>query len=67
MMQFRSTVLDIVDGNISNTGVLFDAPPQGNPRISQNHHAQLTELGRQIRLRVGRRQRLPARSSRSRA
>ncbi|QMD26691.1 hypothetical protein HVZ46_19945 [Citrobacter freundii] len=53
MMQFRSTVLDIVDGNISNTGVLFDAPPQGNPRISQNHHAQLTELGRQIRLRVG--------------
>ncbi|VEA03518.1 SHB SH2 domain-containing adapter protein B [Salmonella enterica subsp. enterica serovar Sanjuan] len=53
MMRFRSTVLDVVDGNISNTGVLFDAPPQGNPRISQHHHAQLVELCRQIRLRVG--------------
>ncbi|AZT26297.1 TPA: hypothetical protein ACV5ZF_001823 [Salmonella enterica] len=53
MMRFRSTVLDIVDGNISNTGVLFDAPPQGNPRISHHHHAQLAELCRQIRQRVG--------------
>ncbi|ECI6680770.1 hypothetical protein B0570_001649 [Salmonella enterica subsp. enterica serovar Benue] len=53
MMRFRSTVLDVVDGNIANTGVLFDAPPQGNPRISQRHHAQLTELCRQIRQRVG--------------
>ncbi|EIY6648661.1 hypothetical protein MNG63_002568 [Salmonella enterica] len=53
MMRFRSTVLDVVDGNISNTGVLFDAPPQGNPRISQHHHAQLAELCRQIRQRVG--------------
>lgn len=53
MMRFRSTVLDVVDGNISSTGVLFDAPPQGNPRISQYHHAQLTELCRQIRQRVG--------------
>ncbi|EAO2687084.1 TPA: hypothetical protein N3A50_004367 [Salmonella enterica subsp. salamae serovar 30:g,m,s:e,n,x] len=53
MMRFRSTVLDVVDGNISNTGVLFDAPPQGNPRISQYHHAQLAELCRQIRQRVG--------------
>lgn len=53
MMHFRSAVLDVVDGNISNTGVLFDAPPQGNPRISQHHHAQLTELCRQIRQRVG--------------
>lgn len=53
MMRFRATVLDVMDGNISNTGVLFDAPPQGNPRISQNHHAQLEELCRQIRLRVG--------------
>lgn len=52
-MRFRSTVLDIVDGNISNTGVLFDAPPQGNPRISHHHHAQLAELCRQIRQRVG--------------
>lgn len=33
--------------------MLFDAPPQGNPRISQHHHAQLAELCRQIRLRVG--------------
>ncbi|VTP17358.1 hypothetical protein PUATCC27989T_05359 [Phytobacter ursingii] len=53
MMRFRATVLDIVDGNISSTGVLFDAPPQGNPRISQHHHAQLAELCRQIRQRVG--------------
>lgn len=53
MMRFRATVLDIVDGNISSTGVLFDAPPQGNPRISQHHHAQLVELCRQIRQRVG--------------
>ncbi|HCL5072187.1 TPA: hypothetical protein N2F43_001423 [Salmonella enterica] len=53
MMRFRSTVLDVVDGDISNTGVLFDAPPQGNPRISQHHHEQLSELCRQIRQRVG--------------
>ena len=53
MIRFRSAVLDVVDGNNSNTGVLFDAPPQGNPRISQHHHAQLTELCRQIRQRVG--------------
>ncbi|EJK0526218.1 hypothetical protein NKL93_004317 [Salmonella enterica] len=53
MMRFRSTVLDVVDGNISNTGVLFDAPPQGNPRISQHHRVQLEELCRQIRQRVG--------------
>lgn len=53
MMRLRTTVLDVVDDNISNTGVLFDAPPQGNPRISQNHHAQLAELCRQIRERVG--------------
>lgn len=53
MIRFRSAVLDVVDGNNSNTGVLFDAPPQGNPRISQYHHAQLTELCRQIRQRVG--------------
>ena len=53
MMRFRTTVLDVVDGNISTTGVLFDAPPQGNPRISQCHHAQLAELCRQIRQRVG--------------
>ena len=26
-MRFRSRVLDVVDGNISTTGVLFDAPP----------------------------------------
>lgn len=53
MMRFRTTMLDVVDGNISTTGVLFDAPPQGNPRISQHHHAQLVELCRQIRQRVG--------------
>lgn len=53
MMRFRTTVLDVVDGNISDTGVLFDAPPQGNPRISQHQHAQLEELCRQIRQRVG--------------
>ncbi|EBD9555656.1 hypothetical protein PAB16_003755 [Salmonella enterica] len=53
MMRFRTTVLDVVDGNISSTGVLFDAPPQGNPRISLRHHAQLAELCRQIRQRVG--------------
>lgn len=53
MMRFRSAVLDVMDGNISSSGVLFDAPPQGNPRISQHHHAQLAELCRQIRQRVG--------------
>ncbi|MGQ0391419.1 hypothetical protein [Raoultella ornithinolytica] len=53
MMRFRSTVLDVVDDNISSTGVLFDAPPQGNPRISHHHHAQLAELCHQIRHRVG--------------
>ncbi|EGT5655745.1 hypothetical protein JD793_001862 [Citrobacter braakii] len=53
MMRFRTTELDVVDCNTSSTGVLFDAPPQGNPRISQHHYAQLTELCRQIRLRVG--------------
>ncbi|HCL5282831.1 TPA: hypothetical protein N2G45_001689 [Salmonella enterica] len=53
MMRFRSAVLDVVDGNIASTGVLFDAPPQGNPRISQRHHTQLAELCRQIRQRVG--------------
>lgn len=53
MMRFRTTVLDIIDGNIPDTGVLFDAPPQGNPRISQRHHEQLAELCHQIRQRVG--------------
>lgn len=53
MMRFRTTVLDVVDCNDSNTGVLFDAPPQGNPRISQCHHEQLAELCHQIRQRVG--------------
>ncbi|HHO0851929.1 TPA: hypothetical protein ACRTOK_004295 [Escherichia coli] len=53
MMRFRNTVLDVVEGNISDNGVLFEAPPQGNPRISQYHHAQLAELCRQIRERVG--------------
>lgn len=53
MMRFRTTMLDVVDCNISITGVLFDAPPQGNPRISQHHHAELVELCRQIRQRVG--------------
>ena len=52
-MRFRSAVLDVVDGNIFTTSVLFDAPPQGNPRISQCHHEQLTELCRLIRQRVG--------------
>lgn len=53
MMRFRSTVLDVVGDNISDTGVLFEAPPQGNPRISQHHHAQLTELCDQICKRAG--------------
>lgn len=52
MMRFRFAVLDVLDGNISSTSVLFDAPPQGNPRISQRHHEQLAELCHQIRLRV---------------
>ena len=52
-MRFRTTVLDIIDGNIPDTVVLFDAPPQGNPRISQRHHEQLAELCHQIRQRVG--------------
>ena len=53
MMRFRSAVLDVVEGNISDTGVLFDAPPQGHPRISQQQHAHLVELCSQVRKRVG--------------
>lgn len=51
-MRFRAVELDVVDGNASNTGVLFDAPPQGNPRISQRHHTQLMELCHHFRQRV---------------
>ncbi|MBC3211046.1 hypothetical protein [Serratia fonticola] len=44
MMRLKKMVLDIVAGEGNDGGVLFEAPPQGNPRISEAHAAQLDEL-----------------------
>jgi len=53
MMQLKKTVLDIVTGDSNNVGVLFEAPPQGNPRIGEAHAGQLAELCQQIQARTG--------------
>lgn len=52
MMQLKNTVLDIVAGKGNDVGVLFEAPPQGNPRISEAHAGELAVLCEQIRLRI---------------
>lgn len=52
MMRLKKTVLDIISGDSNDGGVLFEAPPQGNPRISETHAVQLAELCEQIRART---------------
>lgn len=52
MMRLKKTVLDIVTGDSNDGGVLFEAPPQGNPRISYIHAEQLAELCNHIRART---------------
>ncbi|WP_034947684.1 hypothetical protein [Erwinia oleae] len=52
MMQLKHTALDIVAGEGNGVGVLFEAPPQGNPRISEAHADELAALCDQIRLRI---------------
>ncbi|AKG68269.1 hypothetical protein WN53_03510 [Serratia fonticola] len=52
MMQLKNRVLDIVAGEGNVCGVLFEAPPQGNPRISEVHAEQLAELCDHIRART---------------
>ncbi|MFZ1871277.1 MAG: hypothetical protein WAU54_00535 [Chania sp.] len=49
MMQLKKTVLEIIAGDGQDGGVLFEAPPQGNPRISEAHAGQLAELCDHIR------------------
>lgn len=52
MMQLKKTVLEIIAGDGQEGGVLFEAPPQGNPRISEAHAGQLVELCDHIRVRT---------------
>ncbi|MBV4413527.1 hypothetical protein J0B02_11945 [Enterobacteriaceae bacterium YMB-R22] len=52
MMQLKHTALDIMAGEGNDVGVLFEAPPQGNPRISEAHADELAALCEQIRLRI---------------
>ncbi|MFS6933741.1 hypothetical protein [Klebsiella oxytoca] len=51
MMLLKQTTLNIVAGR-GNDGMLFEAPPQGNPRISEAHAGELAALCEQIRLRI---------------
>lgn len=51
-MQLKKAILEIVAGDGGEGGVLFEAPPQGNPRISEAHAGQLAELCEQIRTRT---------------
>lgn len=53
MIQLKTTGLDVVSSDNIKAACLFDAPPQGNPRISQTHHAELKTLCGHIRGRVG--------------
>ncbi|PLR35036.1 hypothetical protein CYR55_14120 [Chimaeribacter californicus] len=53
MMQRKPFRLEIVSSGGINSSVLFDAPPQGGPRISQVHEAHLAELYRQIHQHAG--------------
>lgn len=59
MMQLKKAMLEIVRGD--GGGVLFEAPPQGNPRISAAHAGQLAERCEQIRGVSGRWSRSPVR------
>jgi hypothetical protein len=52
MMQLKHTALDIMAGESNDVGVLFEAPPQGHPRISEAHAGELAALCEQIRLRI---------------
>lgn len=52
MMQLKKAMLEIVAGDGGEGGVLFEAPPQGNPRISEAHAVQLAELCEQIQMRA---------------
>jgi len=52
MMQLKNMALDIVAGKGNEGGVLFEAPPQGNPRISEVHAGQLAALCEQITMRI---------------
>lgn len=52
MMQLKNKVLDVVADDGNDCGVLFEAPPQGNPRISEAHADQLAELCEHIRART---------------
>ncbi|MGI3087715.1 hypothetical protein ACRTA3_10170 [Yersinia pseudotuberculosis] len=52
MMRLKKAVLDIVTGDSNDGGVLFEAPPQGNPRISEAHAEQLMEMCHQIKVRT---------------
>lgn len=52
MMQLKKAMLEIVAGDGGECGVLFEAPPQGNPRISEAHADQLAELCEQVRART---------------
>lgn len=52
MMQLKKAMLEIVAGVGGEGGVLFEAPPQGNPRISEVHAGQLAELCEQIQTRT---------------
>jgi hypothetical protein len=52
MMQLKKTVLDIVTGDGNDGGVLFEAPPQGNPRINEAHAGQLAALCEHIKVRT---------------
>ncbi|AHG20647.2 hypothetical protein Z042_14220 [Chania multitudinisentens RB-25] len=42
----------MIAGEGNENGVLFEAPPQGNPRISEVHAAQLAELCGHIKARI---------------
>lgn len=52
MMRLKNTALDVMAGESNDIGVLFEAPPQGNPRISETHAGELATLCEQIRRRL---------------
>lgn len=52
MIQLKKAMLEIVAGDGGEGSVLFEAPPQGNPRISETHAVQLAEMCEYIRART---------------
>jgi hypothetical protein len=52
MMQLKKAMLEIVASDGGEGGVLFEALPQGNLRISEAHAGQLAELCEQIQTRA---------------